>query len=264
MSSNAYLTNAVGTKLYLTGDVQDWGLAPNADGNTVGTADRDWLQDPHGGHTLTGGAGDDTYLVGDKTTIIEQANGGTDLVYSYVPVYQLAANVENLNVFTVGGWGIGNAQDNIIIGAAGSQTLSGGAGNDILTGGGGSDVFVVRKGEGSDLITDFQTGKDGDKLRLDNYGFKDFAAVKSAMTQSGSDVILRMSNGETLTLQNTHVADFTADNFLAPVNLEGLHLTFSDDFEHAQLAQPDHVAGHLEDQLRLCRLQPAWQPHASF
>ena len=46
---------------------------------------------------LTGGAGDDTYVVGAGDTVVEAANEGTDLVLSNVS-FTLGANVEHLTL----------------------------------------------------------------------------------------------------------------------------------------------------------------------
>ncbi|MGC9503805.1 peptidoglycan DD-metalloendopeptidase family protein [Baaleninema sp.] len=54
----------------------------------------------------------------------------------------------------------GGAGDDRILGDLGDDTLSGGAGLDTLTGGGGIDAFQLAQGEGSDIITDFESGSD--------------------------------------------------------------------------------------------------------
>jgi Ca2+-binding RTX toxin-like protein len=53
-------------------------------------------------------------------------------------------------------------------GGTGNDTITGGTGNDSLTGGSGSDTFVFEAtSNGSDTITDFTVGTDGDVLNLD-------------------------------------------------------------------------------------------------
>ncbi|RAI56243.1 hypothetical protein DOO78_21750 [Roseicella frigidaeris] len=126
--------------------------------------------------------------------------------------------------------GKGNALDNIIAGGAGSQTLDGGAGNDILTGGADADCFIVTKGNGTDLITDFQAGID--RIQLQGYAFYDFAGVQAALRQSGADTILTLGGGESLLLRNTTASSLTARDFALPVNPAhpGMRLTFADEF----------------------------------
>ncbi|WP_192498978.1 right-handed parallel beta-helix repeat-containing protein [Skermanella pratensis] len=129
--------------------------------------------------------------------------------------YTMPSSVENANVTRSAGSKVtGNAKDNVIKGGAGNDVLDGGAGNDRLTGGGGNDVFVIAKGKGNDVITDFKAGAGaGDTVRLEGGSFTSFAAVKAAMKQSGADVVLDLGGGQTLKFLNTKLAAFAADDF---------------------------------------------------
>ncbi|WP_165390793.1 calcium-binding protein [Pseudoduganella lutea] len=147
---NATITSTA--TIHLVGNGEDNTLTGNAAANALaGGAGNDTLAGGKGNDTLEGGAGNDFYSVdaaGDK--IIEAANGGYDIVETTVTKHTLVANVEELRftgkeAFT----GIGNAEDNVIVG---------GAGNDKLTGGAGVDTFVI--GAGNDTITDFALGID--------------------------------------------------------------------------------------------------------
>ena len=53
--------------------------------------------------------------------------------------------------------GTGNASANTMSGNSGANRLDGNGGNDTLTGFGGADVFVFDDGDGTDMVTDFQT-----------------------------------------------------------------------------------------------------------
>ena len=55
---------------------------------------------------------------------------------------------------------VGGAGLDVLIGGTGSDTLEGGLGLDVLTGGAGIDHFVFNRGDGPDLVTDFQPGVD--------------------------------------------------------------------------------------------------------
>uniref|UniRef100_UPI000B2DB285 beta strand repeat-containing protein n=1 Tax=Sphingomonas asaccharolytica TaxID=40681 RepID=UPI000B2DB285 len=116
--------------------------------DTIQTAGgNDFLDGGGGADLLSGGGGDDTYIVdntGDK--VFENANGGTDTVYSSVS-FTLGANVENL-ILTYGANlninGTGNSGHNTITGNSGNNVLDGGGGGDTLQGGAGNDVYYVR------------------------------------------------------------------------------------------------------------------------
>jgi len=145
---------------------------------------------------MTGGSGDDVYIVDSSgDTMIEADHGGIDQVRSSVS-YTLPAFVENLTLLgatsiatlnpaaTVASdgagagplavTGIGNALANRLVGneAAnalwgldGDDVLYGGAGNDVLDGGPGSDVLFG--GDDDDFLDggpqrDVCSGGDGD------------------------------------------------------------------------------------------------------
>ena len=95
-----------------------------------------------GADTLIGGAGDDTYYISDlEDTVVEQANEGTDVVYSTLTTTALDDNVEQLYMSSdTSITGIGNLLDNTLYGNAADNILRGGGGNDILYGGDGMDV----------------------------------------------------------------------------------------------------------------------------
>jgi Ca2+-binding RTX toxin-like protein len=116
-----------------------------------------------GGNTLTGGAGNDTYIIGGGDTVVEAAGGGTDTVQS-LSTYTLGSNVENLTLTGTGavnGTGnslnntiTGNSTNNVLSGANGNDTLRGGFGNDTVNGGSGNDTILFGLGDGQDLVQD--------------------------------------------------------------------------------------------------------------
>ncbi|PWC43591.1 M10 family metallopeptidase C-terminal domain-containing protein, partial [Azospirillum sp. TSO22-1] len=116
---------------------------------------------------LTGGTGNDVYLV-DTTgvTVVESAGGGMDEVRTSLASYTLAAEVEYLTYTGSGNFtGNGNTLANLIQGGAGNDTLTGGGGSDTLTGAAGADWFKfgtadVVTGANADRITDFVAGTD--------------------------------------------------------------------------------------------------------
>ena len=100
--------------------------------------------------TLAGGAGNDSYVVYGRNTVLqEDADAGTDeVLLSGAFDYTLPVNVEVLTLnlpfppFTPIAL-TGNAADNLITGASGPNTLDGGAGADTLVGAGGADTYLI-------------------------------------------------------------------------------------------------------------------------
>ena len=122
-------------------------LAGATDGN-AGLPDVFRISNPLLRDQLAGGAGNDTYVLSRADVVVENANGGTDTIRSFID-YRLDANFENLTLLALsltdprgaGLVGIGNEQDNALVGNQFDNTLSGLGGNDRLTGGNGSDTL---------------------------------------------------------------------------------------------------------------------------
>ncbi len=184
------------------------------------------------GSTLAGGKGDDVYQVSRiDTVIVENAGEGRDSVVA-LSSYVLPDNVEVLRLYGLpqagGSTGIGNALDNTIIGDANPNTIIGMAGNDILTGGAGPDTFVFYGGSGNDIVTDYTSA---DTIRIGaSYGYTSAAAIVGSLSQSGGNVVLALDSTNSVTFQNTTIAQFSTSNFQTGFSAAGLKLTFSDEF----------------------------------
>lgn len=108
------------------------------------------------GDSLTGGAGDDVYIVRNASDVVTETEGaGTDEIKAYALAadYVLADHVENLTLMsttlitangnTLNNLLKGNSAANTLNGNGGNDTLDGGTGADALNGGAGDDVYVV-------------------------------------------------------------------------------------------------------------------------
>ena len=162
-----------------------------------------------GGNTLTGGAGNDTYILGSGDSAVEAANGGTDTVQSLF-TYTLGSNVENLTLTGIGainGTGsglnntlVGNSANNTLSGVGGSDTLRGGLGNDTVNGGSGNDTFLFGRGDGQDLVQD--NGGTADTLLYDA-GINPLDLV---ISRQANDLRLTIhGSSDRITVQNWYV-----------------------------------------------------------
>jgi Ca2+-binding RTX toxin-like protein len=104
----------------------------------------------------------------------------------------------------------GNEAANSLYAGSGGSTLDGAGGNDLLIGGTGQDIFWITRGGGSDTVADLTAA---DVVRLDGYGFSDFASLQATMSQLGSDVLVALGGGETLTITGHAIADLTPSEF---------------------------------------------------
>jgi hypothetical protein len=83
-----------------------------------------------------------------------------------------------------------------------------GAGGNTLMGGILQDRFVFEAGQpGGNTIADFEVW---DSLRMNGFGYGDYGAFASHLTQSGADLVFA-DQGTTITLANTLMADLSAD-----------------------------------------------------
>ena len=106
---------------------------------------------------MTGGAGDDLYVVDDVGDIVaESQGGGIDTVRASIS-YVLASDVENLVLTGSADLnGTGNNLANDMLGNDGDNTLDGKAGADVMRGGNGDDIYIVD--DSNDVVTE---GTDG-------------------------------------------------------------------------------------------------------
>ncbi|HBH81921.1 MAG TPA: hypothetical protein DDY39_19005, partial [Nitrospira sp.] len=105
-------------------------------------------------NVLTGGLGNDTYVVSVGDVIIEDTNEGTDTVQSDVG-WTLGANLEHLTLMgTTAIDATGNTLNNRLAGNDAGNQLAGRAGNDTMRGGLGNDTYLIERGEGRDVIVE--------------------------------------------------------------------------------------------------------------
>jgi Ca2+-binding RTX toxin-like protein len=211
-----------------------------------------------GADTLHGLEGDDAYTVGAGDIVIELPGEGTDRVQTSLANYSLPDNIENLTLSSGVGTGFGNALDNQIVvnggatrvvyglggndtlvslggsdvldGGEGNDTLTAGSGTDIMLGGGGNDTFNI--GIGNHTIADFVAGANTpDKINLASYKpggvnfgqniFTSMTDIFAHATQAGTDTVIDLGDGNSLTLMGVQRASLVATDFVGIVNLTG-------------------------------------------
>lgn len=97
---------------------------------------------------------------------------------------------------------------------AGDDRFEGGQGQDIVSGGAGFDTFVFAPGFGKDTIEDFAAGAGaGDLIEIASSIFADFDAVLAAATQVGTDTVITMDAGNSITLKNVARSALHQDDF---------------------------------------------------
>jgi Ca2+-binding RTX toxin-like protein len=101
----------------------------------------------------------------------------------------------------------GGAGDDLIKGSLSNDVIVGGSGNDRLAGGKGCDVFEFGIGAGRDVVMDFDAVGGGKR--------QDYLSISEDMTftlsdaRRGKDTVLDFGSGQTLTLRDVPIEDFT-------------------------------------------------------
>ena len=140
--------------------------------------------------TLTGGQGDDTYVIDNINDVVnEQVNGGMDtavVARSVDLLSDFGISIENVTLAGTGAFFvIGTDRDNRLTGNAGANSLTGGDGNDVLDGKGGADT-MIGGGAGDDTyfidsLRDHITDTEGANVLFSTVGLdltqSDFSAI---------------------------------------------------------------------------------------
>ena len=181
-----------------------------------------------------GSSGDNIFYLKNPTETVQVASGlpGVKTVVAFTS-FALPDNVQNLTSAGSFNYAEGNKLDNLIILGNDPETIYGGGGNDVLVGGGASDLFIIKAGEGNDVIYNWNAA---DQVQLGGTAFKSFSDVQAAMVQVGPDVKLQLDPSEVLIFRNTTPASFAAGQLLLPLDRSKLGaMTFDDEFNSLNL-----------------------------
>ncbi|MBV8270743.1 MAG: hypothetical protein JO067_00565 [Cupriavidus sp.] len=123
-----------------------------------GLAGNDWLHGYGGNDTLDGGEGNDVLSGGDGDDTLLGGEGNDELHgWNGDDVLDGGAG----NDILYGGSGndmlLGGEGNDVLYGWDGNDVLDGGAGNDTLDGGRGNDTYHFSRGDGADVINDYDT-----------------------------------------------------------------------------------------------------------
>lgn len=176
-------------------------------------------EDPYAGYRM-GTAGADLLFGTPLATNRIYGAAGNDVIFGGLLNDSLAGGVGNDRILGLTGNDRldGNAGADTLFGGFGADRLNGGAGQDRLIGDLGHDVFVFETGSGQDVIEDFiaasRSSGQRDVIELHITGISSFAQLIAQATQSGSDTILNLGNGDLLNLNDVGLSQLSAQDFL--------------------------------------------------
>lgn len=222
-----YFVGYGGNDLFQMSDGNDGVMAGSGDDTLSGGNGDDALYGNIGVDLILGGAGADSIFGGQ--------NGGDSQTYGSGSTLAYREGSDTIS----GGSGsdliYGNHGDDLVIGGEGSDTLfggqdadtlSGGAGtdriygnlgDDVMIGGDGFDWFYIGSNGGDDTISDFTYFTDylAIQSNINGTGISSDSEVISRASQSGSDVVVDLGSGNTVTLSNYTTSQLnTADIYI--------------------------------------------------
>ncbi len=169
---------------------------PAAPLNLTGSNGAELLTGTHGVNTIHGLSGNDQLIGRD----------GNDILYG-----------DDGNDILEGGWDddklYGGAGDDVLDGGPGNDFIDGGTGSDRVLGGVGNDTFVISRGDNGMTVYDFSTGD-----RIVVRGYTETALRMAHLSQSGSDAMLSLDDGTTVSLRNVRIGLLTSGNLLADID----------------------------------------------
>ncbi len=181
-----------------------------------GDAGMDTLYGGGGNDILYGGAENDRIL-GEAGDDIGYGEDGDDYLFGDFGNDTLSGGDGNDEIR--GGFNndilSGDAGDDFLHGYHGNDVMEGGTGSDRMEGGDGNDVFIMKRGNGTDVISDFTAFSAGavyaDTVDLSDFGIASFSDL--VMSEVGGDTTIDLGGGDSLTFENVGISGLGADDF---------------------------------------------------
>jgi Ca2+-binding RTX toxin-like protein len=180
-SGNDFLSGGAGDDLLFGEQGNDSLSGGSGNDRLDGGAGDDAMVGGAGADTFIGGGGFDTVSYASASTAVSINVGGVSAIGdaqgdTYSDIDKVVGSsfsdtfiADDSGIAIDGGAGNddiwGGAGIDVINGGTGDDWIEGGRGLDVLTGGTGNDHFVFNRGDGPDVVTDFQSGTDKIVLR---------------------------------------------------------------------------------------------------
>ncbi len=168
----------------------------------------DLIYGNQGGDIIYGNLGGDTIYAGQDS---DSAFGGqgSDIVYGNLATDVIYGNLGSDDLF-------GGADNDAVFGGQGNDNLHGNKGNDFLNGGLGSDTFWFTSNGGSDTIGDYDDSLDAIAIQsnINGSGITSAADAVAAASQSGSDVVIDLGDGNQVTLSDISLGVLDQSDFV--------------------------------------------------
>jgi Ca2+-binding RTX toxin-like protein len=255
------------THYRLLANLENLTLLGGADLQAYGNALANTLTGNTGINLLSGGDGDDTYVVNNTSTaVLENVNEGTDTVHATAH-YRLSANVENIVLEgSANLQAYGNALANVLTSNTGIDLLAGGAGDDTYFVANTSSAVLENASEGTDTVhatVNFRLSVNVENIVLDGsaslqaYGNADAnvltsnSAVNLLVGGAGDDTYVVNNAGDVLLESASEGTDtvHATVHFGLTANIENLVLDGSADLQGYGNADANTLTGNTGNNL---------------
>jgi hypothetical protein len=153
----------------------------------------------------------------DGNTVVGTVSAGSSGAWSYTTSSAVSNSVHTYKAQELDSNGHAVATSGAaILGSTGANTLTSTAGNDLFVGNGHPDTFLFSSNFGNDVIKDFNANgwsRGHDVIQFSKSVFDNFADVLSHATQSGQNVVIKDSAGDSLTLMNVKLSALDKHDF---------------------------------------------------
>ncbi len=224
-------TNSTGDANGDTFDSIEWFELSGGNDVFVGSSAVNRVKGGGGDDTITGGSADDTFIGGAGADAMDGSGGYDTAAYdnatagiildinapqngSADALGDTFTNIEKFRLTDFNDTFYGGSAGESIQAAGGNDHIEGRGGNDDLYGQGGDDTFIFNPSFGKDKIYDFNTQSgEHDVIQFNSTIFASYTAIQSAMTQSGTDVIITVDSNNSVTIKNVTPTTLTSDYF---------------------------------------------------
>jgi hypothetical protein len=153
--------------------------------------------------------------ISDGTKVVATEHAAANGTWSFTSSTPVSNTVHTYTAQELDSTGhVVTSSGSAILGSTGSDTLKSAAGNDVFVGHGQADTFVFAPNFGKDAINDFRAGGTGhDVVQFSKSVFDNFADVLAHATQSGHNVVIADTAGDSLTLKNVKLGALDKNDF---------------------------------------------------
>ncbi len=154
--------------------------------------------------------------ISDGTNVVATEHAAANGTWSFTSSAPVSNTVHTFTAQELDSTGhvVASSGSAIVGSTTGGNTLTSTPGNDVFAGHGHADTFVFAPDFGKDVVNNFQaSGPEHDVVQFSKSVFDNFADVLAHATQSGHNVVIADTAGDSLTLKNVKLGALDKHDF---------------------------------------------------